>query len=185
MKRTLRWFFSVVIMLAVAIPAFSAHGVSSQNNKSKIFSYLTVEIGFNTAAACGIMANMEHECGFNPSRVMYDSNGLLSGGLCMWNGSRFYSLQRFCNNKGYNYVLASLIKFNNNAKILVHCERTPFGGETESYIRTTLCAESQVNAPKSSQTAKYTDKPITGCSFQLPSGCKAGTKYTFWGVDRN
>ncbi len=104
MKRTLRWFFSVVIMLAVAIPAFSAQGVSSQNNKSKIFSYLTEEIGFNTAAACGIMANMEHESGFNPSSVMYDSNGLLSGGLCMWNGSRFYSLQRFCNNKGYNYL---------------------------------------------------------------------------------
>ena len=89
------------------------------------------------------------------------------------------------NNMNYNYVLMSSINFTNNAKILVHCERTPFGGETESYIRTTLCAESQGYAPNSSQTAKYTDKPITGCSFRLPSGCKAGTKYTFWGVDRN
>ena len=104
MKRTLRWFFSVVIMLAVAVPAFSAQGVSSKSNKSTVFSYLTEEIGFNTAAACGIMANMEHESGFNPSRVMYDSNGLLSGGLCMWNGGRFSSLQRFCNNNGYNYL---------------------------------------------------------------------------------
>lgn len=104
MKRTLRWFFSVVIMLAVAVPAFSAQGVSSQSNKSTVFSYLTEEIGFNTAAACGIMANMEHESGFNPSRVMYDSNGLLSGGLCMWNGGRFSNLQKFCNNKGYNYL---------------------------------------------------------------------------------
>lgn len=104
MKRTLRWFFSVVIMLAVAVPAFSAQGVSSQSNKSKVFSYLTEEIGFNTAAACGIMANIEHESGFDSSRVLYDTNGLLSGGLCMWNGSRFSNLQRYCNRNGYNYL---------------------------------------------------------------------------------
>ena len=104
MKRTLGWFFSVVIMLAVAVPAFSAQGASSQSNKSQVFSYLTQEIGFNTAAACGVMANMEHESGFDSSKVLYDSNGLLSGGLCMWNGGRFSSLQRFCNNNGYNYL---------------------------------------------------------------------------------
>lgn len=89
------------------------------------------------------------------------------------------------NNGNYNYVLMSSITFGNNAKILVHCERISFGGETESYIRTTFCAASQSYAGNSSQTAKYTDKPITGCNFRLPSGCKAGTKYTFWGVDRN
>ena len=99
--------------------------------------------------------------------------------------SNLYYQAYKANNKNYNYVLISSIKFNNNAKILVHCERIPFGGETESYIRTTFCAAPQNNASNSSQTAKYTDKPITGCSFQLPSGCKAGTKYTFWGVDRN
>lgn len=50
------------------------------------------------------MANMEHESGFDSSKVLYDSNGLLSGGLCMWNGGRFSSLQRFCNANGYNYL---------------------------------------------------------------------------------
>lgn len=104
MKRTLSWFFSVVIMLAVAVPAFSAQGASSESNKSQVFSFLTQEVGFNTAAACGVMANMEHESGFDSSKVLYDSNGLLSGGLCMWNGGRFSSLQRFCNANGYNYL---------------------------------------------------------------------------------
>ena len=104
MKRTLGCFFSVVIMLAVAVPAFSAQGASSKSNKSQVFSYLTQEIGFNTAAACGVMANMEHESGFDSSKVLYDSNGLLSGGLCMWNGGRFSSLKRFCNKNGYNYL---------------------------------------------------------------------------------
>lgn len=99
--------------------------------------------------------------------------------------SNLYYQAYKANNRNYNYVLMSSIKFNNNLKILVHCERIPFGGETESYIRTTFCAGSQGNAVNSSQTAKYTDKPITGCNFRLPSGCKAGTKYTFWGVDRN
>lgn len=104
MKKTLALFFSVVIMLTVAVSAFSAQGASSQSNKSQVFSYLTKEIGFNTAAACGVMANMEHESGFDSTKVLYDSNGLLSGGLCMWNGGRFSSLQRFCNENGYNYL---------------------------------------------------------------------------------
>lgn len=130
MKRTLGWFFSVVIMLAVAVPAFSAQGASSKSNKSQVFSFLTQEIGFNTAAACGIMANMEHESGFDSSKVLYDSNGLLSGGLCMWNGGRFSNLKRFCNNNGYNYLSIS-----GQLRYLEHELKSDYYGHIYRYLK--------------------------------------------------
>ena len=104
MKRTLSLFFSLIIMLAVAVPGVSAKSDSTQSRRTEVYKYLTDSLGFNSAAACGIMANIEHESGFNPTRVIRDSNGLPSGGLCMWNGSRFRSLQNYCNSKGYNYL---------------------------------------------------------------------------------
>ena len=144
MKRTLGWFFSVVIMLAVAVPAFSAQGASSQSNKSKVFSYLTQEIGFNTAAACGIMANMEHESGFDSSKVLYDSNGLLSGGLCMWNGGRFSSLKRFCNNNGYNYL-----SINGQLRYLEHELKSEYYDHIYDYLK------SVSNDPNGAYNAAY------------------------------
>ena len=104
MKKTFKVFFSLIIILAVASSVIQVSAASVDDNKTKIYKYLTGELSFNSAAACGIMANMEHESRFDSTKVARDSNGLLSGGLCMWNGSRFSSLQTFCNNNGYNYL---------------------------------------------------------------------------------
>lgn len=102
MKKASKAFFSVVIMLTLAV--LTATPASAASKKDSVFSYLTERIGFNTAAACGIMANIEHESDFDPTEVIVDSNGLLSGGLCQWNGSRFSNLKSFCNRNGYNYL---------------------------------------------------------------------------------
>ncbi len=105
MKKAFKSLVFVVIMLSVAIGSFNiAHASSSKNS---VYSYLTGELGFNKAAACGIMANMEKESNFDPTQVARDSNGLLSGGLCMWNGSRFTSLKKYCNSRGLNYLSVS------------------------------------------------------------------------------
>ncbi len=94
--------FSIVIIAGV-IP-LSANAASSSNNKTTIFKYLTEELGFNSAAACGIMANIEKESSFRPNVIIRDSNGLPSGGLCMWNGGRLNNLKKYCANKGLNYL---------------------------------------------------------------------------------
>ena len=94
--------FSIVIIAGV-IP-LSANASSSSNNKTTIFKYLTEELGFNSAAACGIMANIEKESSFRPNVIIRDSNGLPSGGLCMWNGGRLNNLKKYCANKGLNYL---------------------------------------------------------------------------------
>lgn len=104
MKKTFKVFFSLIIILTIAVSVIPAGAASVGDRKSQIYNYLTGKLGFNSAAACGIMANMEHESGFDPTIVARDSNGLLSGGLCMWNGGRFSNLQTYCNNNGYNYL---------------------------------------------------------------------------------
>ena len=91
-------------MLCLTVSCFTASAASTESNKRAVFDFLTGEAGFNSAAACGIMANIEHESNFNPTTVARDRNGLLSGGLCMWNGSRFRNLQNYCNKNGYNYL---------------------------------------------------------------------------------
>lgn len=90
-----------IVTLAAIIP-LSAN--ASTSNKQKIYSFLTNEMDLNSAAACGILANIERESDFNPKLVIRDSNGLHSGGLCQWNGGRFSNLKKYCEKYGYNYL---------------------------------------------------------------------------------
>ena len=55
--------------------------------------------GFNSAAICGILANIEHESGFNTTAV---GDGGTSYGLCQWHNGRWDSLNNFCANNGYD-----------------------------------------------------------------------------------
>ena len=105
MKKALTRIMSlalVIVTLLTILPLSASASTSS--NKTKVFSYLTQEMGLNSAAACGIMANIERESNFKPNIIARDSNGLYSGGLCMWNGSRFSSLKNYCNQNGYDYL---------------------------------------------------------------------------------
>ena len=65
-----------------------------------IFYFLTSYMGLNTAAACGILANIEHESGFNVHAV---GDGGDAYGLCQWN-SRNWELRAFCASNGYDYT---------------------------------------------------------------------------------
>lgn len=90
-----------IVTLATVMP-ISAN--ASTSNAKKIYNFLTDELGFNSAAACGIMANIERESEFNPKLVIRDSNGLTSGGLCQWNGGRFKNLKSYCSKYDYDYL---------------------------------------------------------------------------------
>lgn len=96
--------FTLVILAAI-VP-LSANASSSNKNelKTEIFSYLTDEMNLNSAAACGVMANIDQESDFNPRLVIVDTNGLLSGGLCQWNGGRFSRLRAHCRDKDISYL---------------------------------------------------------------------------------
>ena len=70
------------------------------SNEEIIYYFLTQEMKLNTAAACGILANIKNESSFRPTA--YNSNGG-SYGICQWTGSRYTRLKNFCSDHGYDY----------------------------------------------------------------------------------
>ncbi len=67
------------------------------SNEEKCYLFLVHDMGLNSAAACGIMANIRKESNFNPTA------GSSYYGLIQWGGGRKTNLKNFCAEKGYGY----------------------------------------------------------------------------------
>ena len=107
--------------------------ITNNDNETKIYDYLIHTMGFNTAAASGILANIYCESSFNPN--VYSSDGS-SYGICQWrDGSdvkRFTALKNYTKNwqtlegqlaylnyeltTDYPNLLSRLKSVNNNAE---------------------------------------------------------------------
>lgn len=74
---------------------------TSNENVQYIYTYLTTQMGFNGAAACGILANIEYESGFNPNSIGDEGT---SYGICQWHAGRYRALKTFCEQNGYFYT---------------------------------------------------------------------------------
>lgn len=93
----------VLAMIAAILTAFGAvvFSSSAQSVESTIFNYLTDRMDFNSAAACGVLANIEKESSFNPN--IYGDNGT-SYGICQWHAVRFNNLRRYCETNSLDYT---------------------------------------------------------------------------------
>lgn len=88
--------------------AVEANPVPSENyltsdkysTEKKCYLFLTRELRFNTAAACGVLANIERECDFDAQNLSSDGGY----GLCQWTGARSTRLKNWCAEKGYDYT---------------------------------------------------------------------------------
>ena len=69
---------------------------SSYSNEEKCFLFMTREMGLNTAAAAGVLANIRRESTFNPTA------GGNYYGLCQWGGGRLTNLKNYCADNGYS-----------------------------------------------------------------------------------
>jgi len=79
---------------------------ATSTNESSIYDFLTNTMGMNTAAACGILANIFCESGFNPNAS--GDNGT-SYGICQWHDTstgvgRYTNLKNYCQKNGYDYT---------------------------------------------------------------------------------
>lgn len=81
--------------------AEAANVSTPTTNQEKVFTYLTSTLDLNTAAACGIMANIERESSFNPSAT---GGGGKYYGICQWGNSRKTALIVYCKSKGLDYT---------------------------------------------------------------------------------
>ena len=81
----------------ISIGASSSSGVQTGNvNQDAIYNYLSKQ-GFNDAAICGILANIQHESGFDPNAL---GDGGTSYGICQWHNERWNNLINYCNQNG-------------------------------------------------------------------------------------
>ncbi len=104
MRKALKKVILLTLSTLIFATLLATSASASTSTKDYVFDYLTNEMGLNSAAACGIMANIESESKFDSTSVIVDTNGLLSGGLCQWNGGRFTKLISYCNSIGLNYL---------------------------------------------------------------------------------
>lgn len=133
--RKLKILFSMALVLATMVlcmvPSFAA-----TSNKDKVYTAL-VKNGLSSAAACGVMANIEKESNFNPSA------GSTSGayGLCQWTGGRRSNLFSFCKNNGY-----SSNSVEGQVAFLMHELRGAYSGVLNSLKNVSNTADGAYNA---------------------------------------
>ena len=89
-----------VLLLAGSVGAGIAVKAASAN-ETAVYTFLKTEMGLNTAAACGVLANIYNESEFDPH--CYGDGGT-SYGICQWHAERFYNLRSFCEKNGYDYT---------------------------------------------------------------------------------
>ena len=92
LKRMICWVLTLCVVLTIgAIPAQAA-----DSNEETIFLFLRTELQLNEAAACGVLASIAEESGFEPTA--YNPAGYY--GLCQWGGGRQQQLYAFCAENG-------------------------------------------------------------------------------------
>ena len=111
--------FSIAVCLFLAlIPAVkmetkAATNNSKASNEAIIYNFLKNEMGLNTAAACGVLANIEKESNFRNDVIEYGYTWETGGGygICQWtnsprtsNSGRRTNLVNWCNDNGYDYT---------------------------------------------------------------------------------
>jgi len=97
-KRVISILLSLLVIFQIGLCCVPTTLAAS--TRDLIYDFLKAEIGYNTAVACGILANIEKESNFNPT--LYGDHGS-SYGICQWHATRFTALKDYCNENGYNW----------------------------------------------------------------------------------
>lgn len=98
-KNCIRLLALVLALCALAAPV-SANAGERLAVEREVFDYLTTELMLSDAAACGVLANIEHESAFQPT-IVGDKG--TSYGLCQWHNERFSALRGYCTALGLDY----------------------------------------------------------------------------------
>lgn len=73
----------------------------SGNNEQIVFKFLTKTMGYNTAAACGVMANIKYESGYKPTA---GGDRGSSYGIVQWHLGRKTRLESWCSTNGFDHT---------------------------------------------------------------------------------
>ena len=73
-----------ILCLAFVFALLPARADTNEN-KQIVYTYITETLGYNRAAACGILANIQYESNFRPTAIGDSGNAY---GICQWNSRR-------------------------------------------------------------------------------------------------
>ena len=71
----------LLVLLLMPLSALAAN----EENRDICYQYITEVMGYNRAAACGILANIRYESNFRPTAIGDSGNAY---GICQWNSRR-------------------------------------------------------------------------------------------------
>lgn len=101
MERKILRLVSLALILALMVPVVCAsQWWDPLAVERQVYTYLTEEMKLNSAAACGILANIEYESNFQVTIVGDQGT---SYGLCQWHDGRYTALRSFCAARGMDY----------------------------------------------------------------------------------
>lgn len=90
-----------ILFMAAFVPQAQVSAASErQTNEVKVYNFLVGNMGLNSAAACGLMANVQEESNFSVKEI---GDGNTSFGLFQWHRGRKANLIKYCEEKGLNY----------------------------------------------------------------------------------
>ena len=98
-KNFIRLLALILALSALAVPV-SANAGERLAVEREVFDYLTNDLALSDAAACGVLANIEHESAFQPT-IIGDKG--TSYGLCQWHNERYTALRGYCSALGLDY----------------------------------------------------------------------------------
>ena len=99
-KRNFIRLLAAALTLALLIVPAAASSGQRLSVEREVYDFLTEELMLSNAAACGVLANIEHESNFQPT--IFGDKGT-SYGLCQWHNERFTALRSFCAALGLSY----------------------------------------------------------------------------------
>lgn len=122
-----------------------------------IYAFLVKEMKLNTAAACGILANVDRECSFRVTAASYDGGY----GICQWTGTRNTLLKNWCSENGYDAsTLEGQLRFlqyelentrTNTLKYLKNVENSAAGAYDAAYY---FCYNFEIPANRAARSVE-------------------------------
>lgn len=168
-KRTLITILALVMVFS-ALPVATMAAASKAETIQTIFDFLVDEMGLNSAAACGVLANIEKESDFNPT--LYGDSGS-SYGICQWHNGRFENLKNYCNKNGYSWkTVEGQLHF---LKYELSTNKTDTGKILDRLEDVTNTAEGAYKAGY--DWCYYFERPANKASKAEARGSNAQTKY--------
>lgn len=86
---------------AATTAEIAADNTFTGSNEQIIYKFLVKKMGYNAAAACGVLSNIKHESSYNPN---CNGDSGTSYGIAQWHAGRKTRLIDWCNSNGYDYT---------------------------------------------------------------------------------